>query len=452
MAGHERFRFKNQTAFLDKARSLGLEIPFSQDIGILFEKTQIAGRTLSNRLASHPMEGADAEADGAPGELTLRKYQRLAGGGSGLIWFEATAVTEAGKSKERQLWLSKRSLDGFKRLVEKTRSAARRSAGLDHDPLLILQLTHSGRFSRRSGVRAPVIVHHSPILDLLLKIPSDFRLARDEDLDAIQEAFISAAKLAAEAGFDGVDIKACHGYLISELLAARTRPGGKYGGPFENRSRFLVETVQNIRIVVPETVVASRLSVYDAIPYPHGFGVNKNDCQKEDLDEPKALIQKLVEMGISLINISIGIPSHKPHLGRPFDKPVPGTSIPDEHPLVGIDRLLRISGSLQQAFPSLPVVGTGYSWLRQFFPNVASAVIKAGKSSIIGLGRESLANPDFARELAEKGALDPKKTCLACSGCSRLLRSGGPVGCIVRDKGVYRIGKAVSDESFDKAR
>jgi 2,4-dienoyl-CoA reductase-like NADH-dependent reductase (Old Yellow Enzyme family) len=287
---------------------------------------------------------------------------------------------------------------------------------------------------------SPVIVHHSPILDPILKIPSDSRLVSDEDLDGIQEAFVSAAKLAAEAGFDGVDIKACHGYLVSELLAAHTRPDSKYGGPFENRSRFLTEIVRKIKAVLPETIVTSRLSAYDAVPYPYGFGVDKKDWQKEDLDEPKALIQKLAEIGISLINISIGIPSHTPHYGRPFDKPVPGTSIPNEHPLIGIDRLLRITGCLQLAFPSLPVVGTGYSWLRQFFPNVAAAVIKAGKGSIIGVGRESLAYPDFAKELAENGALDPKRVCITCSGCSRLLRSGGPVGCIVRDKSVYRIG------------
>jgi 2,4-dienoyl-CoA reductase-like NADH-dependent reductase (Old Yellow Enzyme family) len=272
------------------------------------------------------------------------------------------------------------------------------------------------------------------------KIPDDSRLVRDEDLDGIQEAFISAARLAAEAGFDGVDIKACHGYLVSELLAARTRPDSKYGGPFENRSRFLLETARKIRAALPEMIVTSRLSAYDAVPFPHGFGVDKNDCQKEDLDEPKALIQKLAEIGIPLINISIGIPSHKPHFGRPFDKPVPGASIPDEHPLMGIDRLLRITGRLQQAFPSLPVVGTGYSWLRHFFSNVAAAVIKAGNASIIGVGRESLAYPDFAGELAENGSLDSKKVCITCSGCSRLLRSGGPVGCIVRDKSVYRIG------------
>jgi 2,4-dienoyl-CoA reductase (NADPH2) len=440
MAGHDRFRFKSQAAFLDKIHELGLDIPYSQDIDNLFEKIQIAGKTLPNRLAAHPMEGADAEANGAPGELTFRKYQRIAGGGSGLIWFEATAVTEDGISKERQLRLSKRSMDKFKRLVDKTRSAAPRSKGLNRDPLLILQLTHSGRFSKSPRIFSPVIVHHSPVLDPLLRIPSDFRLAPDEDLDAIQEAFVSAAKLAAEAGFDGVDIKACHGYLVSELLAARTRPDSKYGGPFENRSRFLVETVRTIRTLLPETIVTCRLSAYDAVPHPYGFGVDKKDWQKEDLDEPKALIQKLSEIGIPLINISIGIPSHRPHFGRPFDKPVPGSDLPDEHPLTGIDRLLRITGRLQQAFPALPVVGTGYSWLRHYFPNVAAAVIKAGKSSIVGVGRMSLAYPAFARELVESGGLNPKKACTTCSGCSRLLCSGGPVGCIVRDKSVYRIG------------
>ncbi len=442
MAGHERFRFKNESEFLDKIGQLGLDIPFSEDIGILFEPIKIGDRTLPNRLAVQPMEGADGDPHGGPGELTFRKYKRVAAGGCGLIWFEATAVAEDGKSSARQLCLSKKSLDGFKKLVEKTRRAAGRKEGLNPNPLFILQLTHSGRFSRPSGKDRPFIVHHHPILDPLLGIPDDAPLVGDEVLDCLQEAFVAAAEMAVRAGFDGIDIKACHGYLVSELLASRSRANSRYGGSFENRTRFLAETYRKIKDALPQTIVTCRLGAYDAIPHPYGFGVDTGDPQKEDLDESKALIQKLSSLGIPLINVSLGIPRHKPHLGRPFDKPIPGTGLPDEHPLAGVARLLRITGRLQRAFPSLPFVGTGYSWLRHFFPNVAAAVIRAGQASIIGLGRESLAYPDFARELAKNGALNPKKVCITCSGCSRLLRLGGPAGCIVRDKDFYRIRQA----------
>jgi 2,4-dienoyl-CoA reductase (NADPH2) len=447
MAKHEKFNFKSRVEFLAKVSELGADIPFSEDIGILFEKIRIAGKTLPNRLAVHPIEGADAKTDGSPGELTFRRYQRFAAGGSGLIWFEATAVVPEGKSNPGQLWLTKNSQDGFKKLVEKTRSAARGSMGSNHDPMLVLQLSHSGRFAKPAGTPRPVIAQRSPVLDSKLKLASDYPLIGDEELDALQEEFVSAAGLAATAGFDGVDIKACHGYLVSELLAAHSRPGGRYGGSFENRSRFLIETAKKIRESVPEAFVTCRLNAYDGIPYPHGFGVAKNDDKQEDLSEPRALIEELIKIGIPVINISVGVPRHKPYYGRPFDKPVPGASLPDEHPLEGVARLLRITGWLQQAFPSLPFVGTGYSWLRRFLPNVAAAVIKSGHASLIGVGREALAYPDLAAELADHGALNPKKICLTCSGCSRLLSSGGPVGCVVRDKSVYRI-----PNSFDNAK
>jgi len=441
MAGHEKFKFKSRAEFLAKASELGVEIPFSENIGILLEKVGLAGKTLPNRLVVHPMEGADAQADGSPGELTFRRYQRFASGGSGLVWFEATAVTPDGKSNPRQLQLCGRSGDGFKRLVEKARAAGRKRLGSNEDQTFILQLTHSGRFSKPAGRPAPVIAQHSPLLDQKLGIPPDHSLIGDEKLDKLQERFITAAALAREAGFDGIDIKASHGYLVSDLLAARTRRDSRYGGPIENRSRFLIETAKAIKDGVRGLVVCCRLGVYDSLPYPYGFGVDRDDEKKEDLGEPIELIRSLAGIGIRLVNVSLGIPQYKPFYGRPFDKPVPGGVIPDEHPLMGVSRLLRLTGRLQRAFPLLAFVGTGYSWLRQFFPHVAAAIVEAGNATLVGLGREALAYPDFAAELAENGCLDRKKVCLTCSGCSRLLSSGCPVGCIVRDKGIYRIPK-----------
>lgn len=421
-----------------KVGQLGAAIPFSDDVGILFEKVRIGGDE-PNRLAVHPMEGADAQPDGSPGELTLRRYERFASGGSGLIWFEATAVDPEGKSNPRQLWLTGRSLDGFKRLVEKTRAAARKRLGPNHDLLFILQLTHSGRFSKPAGIPAPVIAQRSPLLDSKLGIPADYPLVKDEELDRLQEKFVSAAALAAKAGFDGVDIKACHGYLVSDLLAAWTRRDSRYGGRFENRSRFLVETAEKIRQALREIIVCCRLGAYDALPYPWGFGVDQADAKKENLAEPTMLIRSLSKIDVPLVNVSIGIPQDKPFYGRPFDKPVPGAPLPDEHPLAGVARLMRIAGELQRTFPSLAIVGTGYSWLRQFFPHVAAAAVASRSATLIGVGREALAYPDYAAELAQNGKLDPKKVCLACSGCSRLLGAGGPAGCVVRDKGIYRI-------------
>lgn len=432
MSKHEKFHFRTREDLVRKAAELGLDIPFDDGFSVLFERTSVAGKILSNRIAALPMEGADAEDSGAPGELTFRRYRRYAAGGNGLIWFEATAVTDDGRSNPRQLYLNDGTLDGFKRLVEATREAAR-EGGASASPLLVLQLTHAGRNAR------PVasIARPNPILESVSPLPENRKRLDDDDLDRMQDSFVRCAVRAHESGFDAVDVKACHGYLVNELLASFTRENSRYGGSFENRSRFLRETVQKIRDRLPGLLVFTRISASDFIPHPYGFGVGRGDVPKEDLSEPKMVIDELTLSGLSLVGVSMGIPRFAPHIVRPFDSPLKGGSIPGEHPLEGVARLIRVTGELQRRFPRLPFVSGGYSWLRQFWPYIAAAVIRKKMATLIGLGRESLAYPDSVRDLETKGRLDPRKACTTCSSCSQLLRDGGRVGCIVRDKEVY---------------
>ncbi len=442
---HARFKFKDKHALLKKAEELGIDLPFSDDIQILFESVTFNGKQAPNRFAVHPMEGFDSEPDGAPGELSFRRYRRFASGGSGLLWFEATAVVPEARSNPRQLYIHKNNVGQYKKLVEATRRVAQENFGSDHHPVLILQLTHSGRYSKPSGKPKLIIAHHSKILDPIHKLPSDYPLISDEELDNLQEVYVVAAQLAAEAGFDGVDIKACHRYLVSELLASFTRENSRYGGLFENRIRFLAETARKIKANVKGIFVTSRLNVYDAMQYPYGFGVDKDDYMKPDLSEPKALIRELMKIDYPIINLSIGNPYFNPHVGRPFDFPVVGVNPPEEHPLFGVVRMLNIIGEIQQEFPDLPIVGTGYSWLRHFFPNVAAAIVKQGKATLIGQGRGAFAYPDSVKDLMEQGAMDPHKVCVACSACSQIMRDGGKTGCVIRDKEIYA-------EEYKKAR
>ena len=434
---HERFHFKNRRALERKIAELGLELPVADDISILFSPVKVAGTILPNRFAVHPLEGADSEPSGGPSALTFRRYRRFGRSGPGLVWFEATAVTETGRSNPRQLMIAKESKDGLRRLVEETRQEARKKFGPNRVPLLILQLTHSGRFSKPADKPRPVIAQHNPILDGKMGLPPDYPVITDKELDELQEIFVSAAEFAREAGFDGIDVKACHGYLVSELLASFTREESKYGGPFENRTRFLLETSEKIRERVKGLLLTCRLNIFDSLPWPYGFGASQQEPGKEDLTEVKALVQKLAQLGFPLLNLSAGVPKHKPHYGRPYDIPLLGMSAPDEHPLVGVSRLLRLAGKLQKTFPSLPMVGTGYSWLRHFFPNVAAAMVQTRRIAIVGLGRGALAYPDWLDDLAEYGVLNPRKVCATCSRCSQLLRNGGRVGCTVRDSETY---------------
>lgn len=433
MADHAKFRFRSAAGLLAEARRLGLDLPYQEDVSPLLGRAALAGRAVPNRLAVLPMEGADAEPAGGPSDATRRRYLRYAAGGAGIIWVEAAAVRPDGRSNPRQLMLTERTVGDFARLVDGMRAAAKEAWGPAHAPLLVLQLTHSGRFAKPEGAPRPRIVQRNPYLDPLHGLPPDYPLVPDSELASIRDDFVEAADLAASAGFDGVDVKACHGYLFSETLAAHGREDSRYGGPFSHRTRLLLETVRLIREETPGHAVTSRLSATDLVPFPYGFGMDPDAPDKPDLAEAKTLAGLLAAAGVSFLALSLGIPAWKPHFGRPFDEPVPGGQIPPEHPLEGVARHLRAAAEIQLAAPRVAVVGAGYTWLRAFGPGVAAAMVASGRTAVAGWGRGALAYPDFAADLIREGRFDSRKTCTTCSLCSHLLRLQERVGCVVRD-------------------
>ncbi|MDW7673735.1 MAG: NADH:flavin oxidoreductase [Bacillota bacterium] len=438
MADFQKFNFKTVEELKDKIAELKLKIELQDDVDILRDKITIGNYTLPNRMIIHPMEGCDGTEDGNPSELLMRRYQRFAAGGAGLLWFEATAVVPEGRANPRQLYIHKGNVVAFKELLTATHRAAADSMGEDHRPVCILQLTHSGRYSKPYGKPQPTIAYHDPNLDERAKVTPEHKPITDLELEQLQEKYVEAALLAKEAGFDGVDIKSCHRYLLAELLAAHSR-SGKFGGSFENRTRFLVETVEKVRAAVGESfIIAVRMNSYDALPFPYGWGVDQDDYRKIDLTEPKKLVSLLKQKGVSLVSISAGNPYYiRPQVTRPFDQPVIGADLPEEHPLESVARLFYLCEELQKAEPSLAVVGSGYSWLRQFFPYAAAANIANGAATLVGLGREAFAYPDFAKDLLTSGILNNNKLCIACSKCTQIMRDGGRTGCVIRDTEIY---------------
>ncbi len=436
-SAHEEFHFHSLAEVQARLDELGLSLPFSDDMSVLLAPGEIGGLCTPNRLCVHPMEGCDATSNGAPAELTVRRYCRFAAGGSGLLWLEATAVVPEARANPRQLWLHEETVGEFARMREMLLAAAAESLGAEHRPVTILQLTHSGRYSKPRGLPEPITTHHSAPLDPRHDLPADYPLIRDEELDRLQDRFVAAARLAKQAGYDGVDIKATHRYLINELLASYTREDSKYGGSFENRTRFLLEVVGRIKSEVPGLLVGSRLNVYDALPYPYGFGMASDGSMEPDLAEPIELIRRLHEAGLDIINLGYGNPYYNPHVERPFDTPVAGGYIPSEHPLANIATMVEIAQEIHEAAPAMPLVATGLSWLRQFFPAVAAAMLAQGWCQFAGVGRLALACPDFARDLMEHGELIPTKLCIACSSCTQIMRDGGRTGCVVRDHEIY---------------
>lgn len=440
MAEHEKFHYRSLSELTSAAQSLGLDLPTDDDVSILTEPVCFGRLEAPNRLAVHPMEGCDGTAEGAPGELTFRRYERFAAGGAGLIWFEATAVAPEGRANPRQLHIHDGTVEAFAELARRTRAAAA-EAGLP-GPVLVLQLTHSGRYSKPTGRPEPIIAHHSPILDPVHGLGLDYPLISDEQLDALQDAYVRAAELAAGAGFDAVDVKSCHRYLISELLASHTRQGSRYGGDYAGRTRLLRETMAKIRAAAGERVeLACRMNVYDGFAHPYGWGVAAEPpgdaAPRPDMSEPIRLAGELAAAGLVLLSVTAGNPYYIPHVTRPADWATAGARPVKEHPLEGVARLTDLTRQMQQAMPDLTVLGAGYSWLRQYFPHFAAARVARGHVKVVGLGRGALAYPSFARELAAGTALDPRKVCVLCGSCSQIMIDGGRAGCVIHDSEVY---------------
>jgi 2,4-dienoyl-CoA reductase-like NADH-dependent reductase (Old Yellow Enzyme family) len=439
----EFVRFESDTAKVKQL--LGRKVPVGNFV------------TLGNSMAIHPMEGCDADLDGNPDELTIRRYHRFAAGGAKLIWFEATAVRKDGRANARQLWIHDGNVAAYAKLREEIEQIHRDRFGSIDDLLMPVQLTHSGRYSYPERI----IAYHNPLIDAKTATRADQPVIGDDELERLEDRFVDAAKLVWQAGFRAIDLKVTHGYLLAELMGAKLREG-RYGGSLENRTRFIRNVIGKIKNEFgSKMLIAMRLGCFDSVPYkksdsssngeplpyttpyPHGWGVDPNDPLREELSEVKQAIGSFKDWGVQLLNVSIGCPYYNPHIGRPFEKPDEGNYEMPEHPLTGVDRHFRISGELQQAFPDLPMVGTGYSWLQIYALNAAARNIETGRIRIFGLGRGTLSYPDFAVDALEKGSLDEIRVCKTLTYCTFLMRQKNhplgqfPAGCPPFDKLVY---------------
>ncbi len=425
-------------AHLDR---LGVRIPVDPDIdadGILASAVEIrdgsAGAlSVPNRFAALPMEGWDGEIDGRPTDLVRRRWTRLGSSGCGLVWAEATAVRPDGRANPNQLVLSADTVDDFASLRSLLRS----------DQVVGLQLTHSGRYSRPG---APRTAYRHPALDARIGAGED-ALLTDAELDELVDAYVDTAVLARAAGFDFVDVKHCHGYLLHELLSARER-SGPYGGDLTGRTHFLRSVVSRIRERAPDLAVAVRLSVFDFMPFTageHGVGVPDGDGPYAyafggdgtgvgiDLSETHALLEVFEELGIGLVSTTAGSPYYNPHIQRPAFFPPSDGYRPPEDPLVGVARQIAATAELAHAHPRIVIVGSGYSYLQEWLPNVAQAVVSSGGASMVGLGRMMLAYPTLPADVLSSSGIQKRMLCRTFSDCTTAPRNGLVSGCYPLD-------------------
>jgi 2,4-dienoyl-CoA reductase-like NADH-dependent reductase (Old Yellow Enzyme family) len=393
--------------------------------------------------------------DGHPSPLTQRRWGHFGASGAKLIWGgEAAAVRHDGRANPRQLLATPAHESSLAGLLATLRLAHRQAMGEAEDLLVGLQLTHSGRFCRPNSHRLePRIAYHHPLLDGKFGILDDDASVvwTDPQLDELIDAYVASAAVAQRAGFDFVDVKACHGYLLHEFLSAYRRPG-RFGGDFEGRTRLLRTIIARIRSEVPTLMVGVRLSVFDGppfeadanigrpmdysrlIPYEWAFGCSAQDPLQIDLTEPIRLLRLLADDGVAAVNLSCGSPYYNPHLQRPAIFPPSDGYQPPEDPLVGVVRQVQAVRSCKLAVLHLPMVGTGYTYLQEFLPHVAQAVVRAGWVDAIGLGRMMLAYPTLPADLLLDRPWQRKRVCRTFSDCTTAPRRGWVSGCYPLDE------------------
>ncbi len=479
---------KSVAAFRNHVASLGLELPCDDEIltasksplAQSIDSVSINGRRPGNRIAIQPMEGWDGTTSGGLTEEMIRRWQRFGESGAKLIFGgEAMAVRADARANPNQLIINEENKADIAKLRETLLASHQERYGRTDDLVIGFQLTHSGRFCRPNDKRRweSRVAYRHPILDQKFNVTSDAQILSDSEVEQIIGCYVSAAGIAAEIGADFVDIKHCHGYLLHEFLSAYARPG-KYGGPFENRTRILREIIAGIRASGNKIEIGVRLSAFDfvpfkpdpsqsqpgklgpgipedfsgCLPYRFGFGINQSNPVEYDLTETFRFAELCVELGVKLLNLSAGSPYYNPHIQRPAAYPPSDGYQPPEDPLVGVARQMQVvrqvkahlvnvgrdiftaaGGGLRQ--PALPIIiGSAYSYLQEYLPHVAQFVVRNGWTDVIGLGRMTLSYPNILADAMGQGTLTQKLICRTFSDCTTAPRNGLISGCYPLDR------------------
>lgn len=463
---------KTPEKFLEHIESLNIEIPCDTSIELKahspiarsFDQFEIAGKKAGNRIAIHPMEGWDGTTDGGVTETMERRWSRFGLSGAKLIWGgEAMAVRPDGRANPNQLIINEKNIKAISGLRQKLVESHQQKYGHTEDLIIGFQLTHSGRFCRPNDKKKlePRIAYRHPILDRKFGIESDEPVLSDGEIRELIECYAQAAVLAEKAGADFIDIKHCHGYLLHEFLSARHRPG-PYGGSFENRTRILREIVEAIRAAGVKIGLGVRLSAFDFVPfrpnpdpdlaepgklgpgmpeefeaylpYDYVFGSDPTNPLEPELTETRKFIDLCSELGIQLVNLTAGSPYYNPHIQRPAAYPPSDGYQPAHDPLIDVARQMKVVRSLMKTKPdNVALVGSGYSYLQEFLPQVAQAAIRDGWTDFVGIGRVVLSYPDIFLDAMERGELTPKLICRTFSDCTTGPRNGMISGCFPLD-------------------
>jgi 2,4-dienoyl-CoA reductase-like NADH-dependent reductase (Old Yellow Enzyme family) len=382
-----------------------------KDILILASPIEAGRLIIPNRLVAQPMERSAGTEQGALTPALVQEYLDLARGQWGVLHVEAMSVTPAYKSRKGQLVISKTTRADISALLGKMRAIAPTTA-------YVLQLTVPGVVAGEGLPKTTIIpgVHAAdPSIKLFL----------DKEIEEILESFKLAIDVGIEAGVDGIDIKACHGYLGVEFLRPANNRPGNFGGSFENRTRWFKEIVSHARRAARDAgkdrfLLGSRISVAEYIP--GGVGTAGPGEYIEDLTEVQQFAARLCDWGANFVNVTAGIPATVPEITRPT-KNVPW----------GIYIHFRLTKAIKNYLAAEGkhplVMGSAYTMLGTDLPRHAAKNIQDGVVDLIGLGRQVLADPCYPAKLFS-GKTKEIDLCTGCSSCAQLLRQQKHVGCV----------------------
>lgn len=387
----------------------------------LLQPIMIGNRKCSNRFFAQPMECVDSDLEGNPTELTYQRYEKLYAGGFGLVDLEAITVTNESRARKTQLEIMPRNEKALAKLIADLKE-------VNPDTLIVFQLTHSGEISEPDFSRRVTIKQMHGL---------EGELIGEEEIEAIMRQFEQAAKITQAVGADGIDLKFCHGYLGSQILRPYNDRNWKYGGPWEKRRQFafdLMERIQKATGYDKSFLIGSKLSCWEG--FPGGCGSAGPDSPLMDMTETIDLCKGLEERGASYFVESLG----NVHASMAYMEAV------GDEPYLSYLHMYFSDLLKKNLKPETVVIGSHFSSFRgkknkllcvdpeksSIFA-MGSRCIQDGMMDMIGLGRQSFADP-FTPKKLEEGREDEIHYCTQCMNCEELMIRQQPVGCVAFNK------------------
>jgi len=347
--------------------------------------------TLPNRVIMGSMHVGLEEAERGF-ERMAEFYATRARGGVGLIVTGGIAPNDAGRPYEGG---AKLTTEAEAEQHTEITAAVHREGGR-----IAMQILHFGRYAYHQDLVAPSALQ-APIS------PFPPHALTDAEVEQTIDDYVRAARLAKQAGYDGVEIMGSEGYLINEFIAVQTNQReDRWGGSYENRMRFPVEIVRRVREAVGEDfIIIYRLSMLDLVPGGSSF------------DEVITLAQAVETAGATIINTGIGW--HEARI------PTIATSVP-RGAYAWVTK--KVMGAV-----SIPLVTTN----RINTPEVAEQLLADGHADMVSLARPMLADPDFVAK-AEAGRPEAINTCIGCNqACLDHTFSGKITSCLVNPRACH---------------